>query len=474
MGCLPMSRKIHVPETPRPPHGKSMGTDEEPPRVWPWLEKQCVSTNYYRPTQSLGQTETRFRAPRDENDQMVDLMKIKQLLDRRHSERQAMEAFWADVTLRDPANFPRYRDMGQMGEKFTRGGGGETLLTTKSVDPFAPSARRHSRRHSLPGLSRKFISKTRVVAPQYLIGEERYYPRSLVHKYNTYPMVVESYPNYNGNSGILNPYGQPHPTPMNSNIYECRAGMEKGFSSIAIPNINSSNKPHWSGSVAMSTRSSSQGSSHSIGIVMGKKPKDEDCISQSHMANDHDSQVAVDHLDSRASCYRQVDDTSEKPGLTYDTKAHSYPGKQFCKQWLDPSEVDNSISDVDQPSRMPGIDHLSAKSTETKKSKHEETPESCEHSGINSEPVMSTNPIVAGTAMSKMLEGVMSDATDSSASIKIDGNYEDQNKETEYEDWEFLIRDVSESSSSSLVVAKNAMATNIDPILKQTAGGLEN
>jgi len=474
MGCLPMSRNIYVPETPRPPHGKSMGT-EEPQRVWPWLEKQYVSTDYHRPTQSMGETETGSRASGYQNDQMVDLMKIKKLLDRRYSERRAMEAFWADVTLRDPSHYPQFRDIGQMGDKFTPGGG-KILLATKSVDPFAPSARRHGRRHSMPRLSRKFISKTPVVAPQYLIGTERY-PKSLVYNYNSFPMLSESYPNYNDNSGILNPYGQPYPTMMNSNINECRTGIEKGytnFSSIAIPDINTSNKPHWSVSAPMSTKSSSQDSSHSIGIVMGKKPKNEECISQSYMVNDQGSQVAFGHLDSRTSFYRQVDDKSEKPALTCDVKAQSYPGKRFCKQWLDPSEVDNSISDLDQPNRMPTIDYHSAKSTETKRSKYEEMPESSENSRINSEPVMSTNPFVAGTPMSKMLEGVMSDATDSSASIKIEMNYDGQDKETENEDWEILVGEVSESSSGSLVVATNAMATIIDPTLKQAARGLES
>jgi len=476
MGCLLISRGINVPETPRPPHGKSMAIDEEQTHIQPFREKERVSTEDHLQAQ-LGQPVSGHGAFLDEDDRMIDINKIKRLLEMQQSERQAMEALCADVNLREPAYFPHLKGMIQSDDGYSRAGG-DTLLAAESIEPFAHRA---ARRHSLPPLSKQFITKRLGVAPQYIIGKGRYHPGSSTNMqpYSTH-MFCQSYPCVNAHP-LFNPYGHSYPL-MNSNV--CESGrfdrhLLPNFSSVGMPNVIGPKNPNFSANIPMSTRSSSQTSSHSIGLVMGRKPEEEDCAPQRQIENDSGSQLASAQYDSGASLYGQMADAFEKPGISKDLRACSYPGERFCKQWIDPFEVDNSTRGFHNQDEVPGNDHRSVKSTETNSSKYGEMPTNLDSrnqlSRMKTEPIKSTDAFGVGICMSKVLEEVMSDATDSSTSIRIGIEYDSKVERADEDSWENLIKGVSVSSSSnSLELVKSAIATNIDPIHKQRSDGKDN
>jgi len=460
MGCLLVPRTV-VPETPRPPHGKSMATNYEPK---PWRGKESDTREDHTQT-NMGQPEIGYGAFQNRDDSMLDMNKVKRLLERRHSERQAIEALWADVNLSEPAYFPHIRRMIHIDDEQSHGGG-DTILSEQSIDPFA----RRGRRHSLPALSRPYIVK-RVGAGTLWNGERRYQPGLGTNMRPSSHMFPENYPIYDTHPSFER--GHSYPTPMNRNVHEPGRLDMQPLSNYSVPmlNVSGPNKPNWSGSRTMSTRSSSRGSSHSV--VMGRKPEAEDRTPKSQMVIDSESQMAWASFNPGVPLHGHKDETSEKRALINDFKAHSFPRERFCQQRNEPFEADSSVHRFHKPNEMPSIDYRSFKSTETKRSNGGEMQADAAKTPIespkkDSDPIDSTDPFGVGTCMSKALEGLLSDASDSSSSVRIGIEYDSKVDTADKENWENIIRGISVgSSSNSLELNTQALATHVSPVMKQ-------
>jgi len=440
-----------------------MATNYEPK---PWRGKESDTREDHAQT-NMGHPEMGFGAFQDKDDSMLDMNKVKRLLERRHSERQAIEALWADVNLSEPAYFPHLQRMIHIDDEQSHGGC-DTVLSEVSIDPFA----RTRRRHSLPALSRQYIVK-RVGAGTQYNSQRRYQPGLGTNIHPSSHMFPENYPIYDTHPSFT--YGNSYPTPMNRNVHEPgRLDMPPllNFNSVPMINVSGPNKPNWAGSRTMSTRSSSRGSAHSV--VMGRKPEAEVRTPKSQMVNESESQIAWASFNPGAPLSGHKDETSEKRALINDLKAHSFPRERFCQQRNDQFEVDSSVRRFHKPNEMPSIDYRSFKSTETKRSNCGEMQAEVAKTRIesptkNSDPVNCTDPFGVGTCMSKVLEGLLSDASDSSTSIRIGIEYDSNVDTANKENLENIIRGISGSSSSSnsLEINTIAMATHVSPVMKQ-------
>jgi len=124
---------------------------------------------------------------------------------------------------------------------------------------------------------------------------------------------------------------------------------------------------------------------------------------------------------------------------------------------------------------VPTYDYRLFRSTETKKSEcgkilADVAATHIEPSTKNFDPISSTDPLGVGTCISKVLEGVTSDASESSSSIRIGIEYDSKVETADKENLENLIRGVSVSSSThSLEKSTKAIATNVSPFHKSKA-----
>jgi len=209
-------------------------------------------------------------------------------------------------------------------------------------------------------------------------------------------------------------------------------------------------------------------------LVMGRKPEVEDHTPQRQIVNESESQMAWASFNPGASLFGHKDETFWKPVVNKDLRAQSFPGERFGgQQWTVPSEVDSSVHMFNKPNEVPTNDYRSLRSTETKMSKGGEilpdvAATHIEASKKKLDAINSNDPFGVSTCMSKVLEGVMSDASDSSSSIRIGVEYDSKQETTDKEKLQNLIRGVSVSSlsSNSMETTPKAMATNINPIHK--------
>jgi len=406
--------------------------------------------------------------------ELMDQKKIERMIERRQSERLALEAFRADAALSESMYMPEVREIIQMDDNRDAGDG-----SPGSIDPFAP---RGSSIHSM-ALQQPWQMDASAMSAPYLMDKGRLYPASRATM-NTHssPMLFQDAPPYEIDFRT-NPYGNPYPTFMNRNRFEPGNVMQnryapgmgmqqtRKYSWAGMPNPGEQNNQNWTANAPRRTSLSFASVPAMAPVVMGRRPDQEDSVSQNQMTQPSGSHRGRKNHDPVALLAEHNDDPFETHGDSKNSSGYSNPPVDpFGTQDADPfgsgSRRHSTYGNQQQNDVTAVVDQTSSKSTETKRSKWGEAPTDIDRGKQppikNNEPIFETDPF--GMSMSQMLEGVLSD---DSESISNRGRTEHNGKATgaEEDNWENLLKGVNASpSSSSTELDVNAIATKMDPI----------
>jgi len=351
-----------------------------------------IGEDSLRRAQSFGYYERSDWTGRSPNDSIGDQKRMKRLLERQKSERQALEAFKADAALNEVVTLPQFREITQINDKLMRPST-DALSTPGMIDPYNGQ----SQSHILQPFSQPM--RENVGAVQGVYDQYDYVPPMLLNK-NTY--AHDRYMNNRYETGYAVP-----------NSYEPWRIMQPVGN-----NTFQRNCPMTSPSFSYVSQASS---GH---IVMGQKPGVEDTISQHRMVNSQGNTSASTQIDTailipghKADPF-DTSETSEKKKTNTNSVATS--GRQASNTGF-------------------GMDDAAHKSKESKSLKYGEASTEFDLPNMDIELI---------PRMSDMLEGILSVESSSSTSQNMtEGGF--KTKEVLEPNWEELVKGINASVSTS-------------------------
>jgi len=374
--------------------------------------------------QSLGYYEKNGWPGRSEDNSVADQKKIKRLLQRQKSEKQALEAFKADAALNETITLPELREITQVNDKLTRPGTNALM-----IDPYTGQ----SQGHILQPFSQPMREKVGAGSP-YLIDQGGYDQYGYIPPMHLNKNIYEPY-------GVIN--NRYETGYIVSNSYEPWNNMQPlGTYSQAY---NPRNTPMINSSLSYIPLASPSK------VVMGQRPGYEGPVTQAIFSGYKDDPFG----------------TSEN---SREKKANPSPIQISGRQMSNTVSAGSPARSYHMSNQGLGLDEMANKSKESKSSKYGEA--SIEFDSNNSplanfedlDPNMDT--LELGPRMSEMLEGLLTVDSSSSTTQEMTESGV-KTKGGEEENWEELVKGINagvSTSSSSSEVDENVNTTKMGRI----------